>query len=203
MEGTSGAAERALLRGRAREAALSCEGPRQRAPGRAGARASDCEVDSCREANQLPMTPASPGGGSSRVCDRRCPSQQGWGEASTASGRGGRSCPRDLNSLRMAPDPRDLDWPTTQVARPSAARSSPKGERGFGAQAPSSLGLGRKPHAHESGGKLHQRATAGVVLRSSGGRGRARGSHSVAEVDRRREATLAHVRRARGPRGTV
>jgi hypothetical protein len=122
MEGTSGAADRALLRGRACEAALSCEGPRQRAPGRADARASDCEVDSCREANQLPMTPASPGGGSSRVCDRRCPSRQGWGEASTASDRGGRSCPRDLNSLRMAPDPRDLDWPTTKVARPSAAR---------------------------------------------------------------------------------
>jgi hypothetical protein len=40
MEGTSGAAEHALLRGRAGEAALSCESPRQRAPGRAGARAS-------------------------------------------------------------------------------------------------------------------------------------------------------------------
>ena len=39
MEGTSGAAERALLRGRAGEAALSCESSRQRAPGRAGARA--------------------------------------------------------------------------------------------------------------------------------------------------------------------
>jgi hypothetical protein len=54
MEGTPGAADRVLLRGRARDAALSCEGPRQRAPGRADARASDSEVDSYREANQTP-----------------------------------------------------------------------------------------------------------------------------------------------------
>lgn len=54
MEGTSGAAERALLRGRAGEAALSCESSRQRAPGRAGARASDSEVGSYREAKPTP-----------------------------------------------------------------------------------------------------------------------------------------------------
>ena len=49
MEGTSGAAERVLLRGRAREATLSCAGTRQRTPGGSSARKRRaCRACSCR-----------------------------------------------------------------------------------------------------------------------------------------------------------
>jgi hypothetical protein len=54
--------------------------------------------------NRLPTTPTSPGGGSSRACDMRCSSRSGWGEAFTASGRGGRSR-RWGTASRTAPGP--------------------------------------------------------------------------------------------------
>jgi hypothetical protein len=184
MEGTSGAAEHALLRGRACEAALSCEGPRQRAPGRAGARASGQRGGFVPGGqNQLPTTPTSPGGGSSRAYDRRCPSRSGWGEAFTASGRGGRSHRENSKTVLRRPLTRETSTGRpTQVgaairSRPLAerrgARAGPQGSRLRGGFRGASLGATR------SGAKLHQRATAGVVLRSSGVRGRARRSYRL------------------------
>lgn len=69
---------------------------------------------------------------------------------------------------------------TRRKARPRDGAKA-HAPRGPGAQASSWLVSGVKaPGAiHESGGKLHQRATAGAVLRSSGDRGRARGSHRL------------------------
>jgi hypothetical protein len=103
-----------------------------------------------------------------------------------------------LEATRLGSRPlaRDLSAGSRAVPKGSARvaiRSSqgphvlPVGSRASG---PSTEDIGR---ARE---QLCQRATAGRVLRGSDGRGRARGSTSIAEVDRRRLAPLAHVRRA-------
>jgi hypothetical protein len=81
-EGTSGAAERAPLRGGTREAALSQRVPRKRRP-RETRIASAAPVRHARERapqGALPrrrqLQPALDTGG-----DKRCPSRSGWGEA--------------------------------------------------------------------------------------------------------------------------
>lgn len=63
--------------------------------------------------------------------------------------------------------------------RPSAARHSPKGEAGVERKLRLRGARGASSGLDEQGAKLHQRATAGVVLRSSGGRGRARRSYRL------------------------
>jgi hypothetical protein len=194
MEGTSGAAERALLRGRAGEAALSCKSPRQRVPGRADARASGQRggfvpggrVDSRRRRRLRAADrhePATGGVRADRVGAKRSP------RAVAVDGAIERS---NTSSLRRPLTRETSTGRFTQVdAAIRSPNHSPKGgagevakahaPRGLGAQASSWLVSGVKAPGviHESGGKLHQRATAGVVLRSSGDRGRARGSHRL------------------------
>lgn len=189
MEGTSGAAERALLRGRAGEAALSCESSRQRAPGRAGARAPGQRggfvaggQTNSRRRRRL------------RAADRHEPTTRGVRAERVGAKRSPRAVVvdgviqrRNTSSLQKTPDPRDLDWPIHESGhRPSAARHPPQGGRGskpkgfdlrgargaslgseMVARVTSSTGSRRKPRARQPGGQLHQRATAGAVLRSS------------------------------------
>jgi hypothetical protein len=171
MEGTSGAAEHALLRGRACEAALSCEGPRQRAPGRAGARAPGQRGGFVQGAKRLPTTP--------NVSGRRIVTSLRQ-EVSEPIGLG-RSFHRERSRWKepSTRPKRSSEWPLTRetstgrptkVGRPSAARRI--AERRARAR-------GESFEHEKPGAKLHQRATANVVLRSSGGRGRARGSNRL------------------------
>ena len=190
MEGTSGAAEHALLRGRAGEAALSCESSRQRAPGRAGARASGQRggfvpggQTNSRRRRRL------------RAADRHEPTTGGVRADRVGAKRSPRAVAvdgviqrRNTSSLRR-PLTRETSTGRCHESdnRPSAARHSPRrragveaerfsdlGEHeaqasgsGFVSKVTSSTGSGCKPRARQPGGQLHQRATAGAVLRSS------------------------------------
>jgi hypothetical protein len=226
MEGTSGAAERALLRGRAGEAALSCESSRQRAPGRAGARASGQRggfvaggQTNSRRRRRL------------RAADRHEPTTGGVRADRVGAKRSPRAVAvdgviqrRNTSSLRR-PLTRETSTGRCHESgnRPSAARHSPKrrargrsrkvlGPSGSTRRKLRALGSCRKSRARRVRGansELDNRedsCTSGrpqvwcCGVRSPWSCSRIA---TVAEVDRRREATLAHARRARGQRGTV
>jgi len=80
MEGTSGAEDRVSLRGDVREAALYV-----------GSRVSEVQRGEPADVALLKEGSFTSGGDSSlrrkQVCDRRCPSRSGWGEAPSASDR--------------------------------------------------------------------------------------------------------------------
>lgn len=216
MEGTSGAAERALLRGRAGEAALSFESSRQWAPGRAGARASGQRggfvaggQTNSRRRRRLRAAvrhePATGGVRADRVGAKRSP------RAVAVDG----AIERQKNLLLRRPLTRETS--TGRPAKVGAAIRSPTTRRkarpgdgavrlpsgGFGGASPRARGPGRKPRALRVGSKA---APAGDRRCGTVEFGRPWSCSqvvSVAEVDRRREAALAHARRARGQRGTV
>ena len=124
-----------------------------------GARASASEVDRGRRVQPRLWRARRLRTALVTVRDRRCSSRSGWGQAPPASDRGGRGC---AGAGIAAPTTRPLTRGTSagQLARARWAIRSPERAR-----------KGAPP-----GEKLHQRATAGVVLRSSDIRGRARGS---------------------------
>jgi hypothetical protein len=159
MEGTSGAAERDLLRGRAREAALSgaptVVGRRRRRRASVARQASSNRVHDGGSGGVGVSSRRSP-----RARDMRCPSRSGWGEASTASDLGGRCRTSRPSASRRGP------WPVT-----SRLATGPQG--------PVAIRSSATPRGDPSRAKLHQRATAGAVLRGSDGRGRARGAQRL------------------------
>jgi len=181
MEGTSGAADRALLRGRACEAALSCESPRQRVPGRADARASG---------QRGIFVPGGQTNSRRRRRLRAADRHEGATRGVRADRVGAKLSPRAIVVEGAKRETQTVsDWPLTRQTSTGRPRkwnghpqptSSPKGVLGgLGRKPRAPRRLGRKPQARGREAKLHQRATAGVVLRSSGCRGRARGSHRL------------------------
>jgi hypothetical protein len=162
MEGTSGAADRAPLRGGAREAALEGERSRER---RHAGRARGWHLARVRRRWRLQPAP-------SRPRDRRCPSGSGWGEAPTASDRGGRE-PNDGRKPAERPLTREFSVGcTSKGARPpatcrdfSSAPSEPRlqnrDRKGAGLCGADSEGAGLWGIGATT--TLRTRATAGVV----------------------------------------
>jgi len=183
MEGTSGAAERDLLRGRAREAALSDE---PTAVGRRRRRRASV----ARQANSNRVHDGGSGGAgvssrrSPRVRDMRCPSRSGWGEAFTESDLGGRCRTSRPSCLGSRPLARDFS------AGFRAARSGGHPQLGDAAR--------RSVESEAAPAGDRGRGTAGFGRPWSCSR-----SATIAEVDGRRAALLAHERRARGSRRRV
>jgi hypothetical protein len=164
MEGTSGAADRAPLRGGMREAALSSGARWLRAPRtQASSKGGACEAGSCgarkRVQRRRHLQPAP-----RRAGNRRCPSRLGWGEASSASDRGGRRQRPGTLARVFGP------WPST--SRLAALRKEQSHLQ------PSCRKAARRD-------QLHRRATAGVVLRGSDELRWCSRIVSIAEVDKR------------------
>jgi hypothetical protein len=115
MEGTSGAAEHATLRGAACEAALKGErrfGNEARSSGR---HVNGASVTKLRRGRKL--QPATP-----RVRDRRCPGRSGWGKAPVASDRKGRRTRQCGATRTRASSPWPVKSRLAALQRPATER---------------------------------------------------------------------------------
>jgi len=162
MEGTSGAAERTSLRGEVCKAALTSARARQRtAEG-----SSSCKRQAVRHARKgsittAPTTSTSPSDERHERATGGAREQVGLGQSSHRE----RSRCEEPERKPSASDIRPL------AQRLSAGRRAKAGRPSAARRVAERWRLPRT--------KLHRQATAGVVLRSSNGRGGARGSHRL------------------------